>query len=150
MNGNDLIKVLVVLNPNFGCEAVDKIIELVHSGLTKITVYMKYVVDMDPVAGLYIKEEQFTKMRKKGQEIIEQQVKRLQDAGLDVEILPSHFGIATEEILRVEKQIKPDLVVTSAPVLSTFRRLLTGDFSENVVRKAKVPVLTVRPTSASV
>ncbi|MBT4512483.1 MAG: universal stress protein, partial [Chloroflexi bacterium] len=70
----------------------------------------------------------------------------LQAAGLEVEVLPPHFGIAAEEILRTERQIRPDMIIIEAPWLSAFRRLFNRDFSERIVRQAKAPVLTVRPT----
>lgn len=148
MDTNKSVKALIVLTQDSGCLAMGQVIELVRSGLTRTIVYLKYVVDMDPVAGLHIKEEQFDRMREKAQQIVGQQAEELKKAGLEVGILPPHFGIAAEEILRVEEQIEPDVIVIVAPTSSTFKRLLMGrDFSEEVVRTARTPVLTVRPTS---
>lgn len=139
-------KALVVVRPGFSGEGVDRIIDLACSDIGKTKVYLKYVGDMDPVDGLYLDEEYFGKLREKGQAALNPQIRKLQAAGLEVEVLPPHFGIAAEEILRVEKAIKPDVIVTEAPRLSAFRRLFNRDFTERVIRQATAPVLTVRPT----
>ena len=136
---------LVVLRPEFGSKGVDRIIALAHSGLSKAKVFLEYVEDMDPLDGLYVDDAYFDSLRQKGHDILDPQVKRIRDAGLDVEVLPSYFGIAAEEILRVEKQIQPDVVVVDVPQYSAFRRLFNRDFSDEVVRKAKAPVLAIGP-----
>jgi len=139
------LRALVVLSPKAGGEAVDRIMELVESGALKTTVYVKYVVDMDPVLSVYFQDTQFDAMKMEGQRIVDCEANRLRDRGIQVEVLPSHFGIAAEEVLRVEKQIRPDLIVIGAPRTSRVRRLLWADFSTDVVRQAISPVLTVRP-----
>jgi nucleotide-binding universal stress UspA family protein len=146
MNGNEEVKALVVLTPKAGCEAIDRIMEFTNYRLAKYRVYLKYIVDIDPMVGLYFKDDHFDRLRKEGQDIVDHQVERLRDFSVDVEVLPFHFGIATEEILRTEKQIQPDIIIVGAPRTSALKRLLAGDFCEDVVRKANAPVLTVRPS----
>lgn len=148
MIGKNEVKALAVLSPKNGCEAIDRVIEFADSGLAKYKVYVKYVVDIDPIAGLYFKDGQFDRLRKEGQEIVDPQITRLRNCGVDVEVLPFHFGIAAEEILRTEKQIQPDIIVVGATRTSTVRRLLWGDFCEDILRRANTPVVTVRSNGA--
>jgi len=143
-DGSKGVKALVILDPRVSPEAIDRVARFACSGVTKCKVYVKYVVDMDPIAGLYLHDAHFDKMRKEGRDIVGRQVDMLHDSGVDVEVLPSHFGMAAEEILRVEEQMRPDIIVVAAPQASALRRLLQGDFREDVVRKANAPVLTVK------
>lgn len=147
MNGKNEVKALAVLSPD-GCEAIDRVIEFADSGLAKYKVYLKYIVDIDPIAELYFKDGQFDRLRKEGQEIVDPQITRLRNCGVDVEVLPFHFGIAAEEILRTEKQIQPDIIVVGSSRTSTVRRLLWGGICEDMVRQAKTPVLIVRSNGA--
>jgi nucleotide-binding universal stress UspA family protein len=86
----------------------------------------------------------YDELRKRGKEVIDEEVNALQDAGLNPEALPMYFGIAAEEILRTEKRIQPDLIIMGVRGLSTFKKFLVGSVSEEVTRKAKAPVLIVK------
>lgn len=145
MNSDTEVRALVILSPTSGGQAIDRVMEIADSGRRKIKLYLKYVVDMDPVAEVFLDEKHLEGLKKEGRDAIGRQVERLRGCGVDAEVLPPHFGIAAEEILRVEKQIQPDVIVVGAPRTSTVKRLLWGDFCEDVVRQANTPVLTVRP-----
>jgi nucleotide-binding universal stress UspA family protein len=138
------VKALVILDPKISSEAIDRVAKFACSGVAGCKVYVKYVVDMDPIAGLHFHDAHFDLMRKDGREMVDVQASRLRDSGVEVEVLPSHFGMAAEEILRVEEQIRPDVIVVRAPRSPLIRRLLPRDFREEVVQKASAPVLTVR------
>lgn len=56
-------------------------------------------------------------------------------------------GEPVEEILRVAKETKSDLIVLGSHAHTWFGRLMTGDVVEKVANKAKCPVLTVRSPS---
>jgi hypothetical protein len=107
------VKALVILDPKISSEAIDRVAKFACSGVAGCKVYVKYVVDMDPIAGLHFHDAHFDLM-------------------------------AAEEILRVEEQIRPDVIVVRAPRSPLIRRLLPRDFREEVVQKASAPVLTVR------
>ena len=139
-------KALVVVRPGFNGEGVDRIIDLACSDTGKTKVYLKYVVDMDPIDGLYLGENYFDKLREEVQTKLNPEMTKLEGVGLETEVLRPHFSIAAEEILRVEKTVQPDVIVIEAPRLSTFRRLFNRDFTDSVIREAKAPVLTVRHT----
>ncbi len=144
MNDDRAVKALVILSPTASGQAIDRVMEIADSGHRSVKLYLKYVVDMDPVAEVFLDERHLERMKKEGRDTVGRQVERLRGRGVDTEVLPPHFGIAAEEILRVEKQIHPDVIVVGAPRTSTVKRLLWGDFCEEVVRQASTPVLTVR------
>ena len=149
MIARDVVKSLVVLTSDSCTEAVDEVIKLASSSRSKTVVYLKYVEDSDPTLNLYLKKEDFDKKRWQAQEICTEQSKRIMDAGLEVEVLPPYFGIAAEEIARVEKQIGLDIIVIAAPERSTYQRILNGaHFSEDVIRRVMTPTLIIKPAPA--
>ena len=146
----DTAKSLVVLTSDYSKEAVDEIIKLASSGLAGTKVYLKYVEDEDPAIDVYLEKEDFDEKKRMAQEIYEKQSKRITDAGLDVEVLEPHFGIAWEEILRVEKRLGFDIIIIAAPARSIKRRILKGThFSRKVARKAATTTLIVKPSPVS-
>lgn len=134
--------ILVVINQDNGRKAVDECLQLIESGIKNPEVYLFYVVDMDPVAPLVNgSEKMYSELRKKGSEVIDKEVKRLRDRGVELEVFPPHFGIAAEAILRTEKSVQPDLIIMDARGLSTLKKLFMGSISDTVSKKAKAPVL---------
>ena len=149
MIARDVVKSLIVLTSDCYEEAVDEIIKLASSGLYKTLVYLKYVEDSNPAMDLYLKKEDFDEKKKRAQKLCDEQCRKILNAGLNVEVLQPHFGIASEEILRVEKQIGLDIIIIVAPERSIYQRLLRGGhFSEEIVRKAMTPTLVVKPALA--
>ena len=54
-------------------------------------------------------------------------------------------GVAFDQILRVAKRLRCDLIVIATHGRTGLRHVLMGSVAENVVRRAPCPVLTVRP-----
>jgi nucleotide-binding universal stress UspA family protein len=54
-------------------------------------------------------------------------------------------GVPFEQILRVAKRLRCDLIVLATHGRTGLRHVLMGSVAENVVRRASCPVLTVRP-----
>jgi nucleotide-binding universal stress UspA family protein len=50
-----------------------------------------------------------------------------------------------EQILRVAKRLRCDLIVLATHGRTGLQHVLMGSVAENVVRRAPCPVLTVRP-----
>jgi len=149
MIAKDVVKSLVILTSDYCNEAVDEIIKLASSGISKTKVYLKYLEDTDPSMDLFLEKEDFDQKKGRAQDIYDKQSKRITYAGLDVEILKPHFGIASEEVLRLERQLGLDIIIIAAPKRSIYRRILYGaHFSTEVARKAKTPTLVVEPSSA--
>jgi len=150
MIAKDVIKSLVILTSDCYTEAVDEIIQLASSSIIKTKVYLKFLEDTDPSMDLFLKKEDYDEKKGLAQEICDKQSKRIVNAGLDAEILKPHFGIASEEILRVEQQLGLDIIIVAAPGRSIYRKILHGaHFSKKVARTALTPTLIVEPASTS-
>jgi nucleotide-binding universal stress UspA family protein len=57
------------------------------------------------------------------------------------------FGSAAEEIIATANEINSDLIVMGTHGRTGIRRVLLGSTAEHVLRKAKCPVLTIKPKS---
>jgi nucleotide-binding universal stress UspA family protein len=55
------------------------------------------------------------------------------------------FGDPVAEILRDAEQFKADLIAVSTGTRSALGRALLGSVAEQIVRKADVPVMLLRP-----
>jgi nucleotide-binding universal stress UspA family protein len=56
-------------------------------------------------------------------------------------------GVPVDQILRVAKRLRCDLIVLATHGRTGLQHVLMGSVAENVVRRAPCPVLTVRPPS---
>jgi len=139
-------KILVVINPDYGRKAVDTCIKIIQSGINNPEVHLLYTVDMEPVAALdeKLEKKMYDELRSQGGKVIEEEVKKLQNYNVNPEVHPMYFGIATEEILRTEKALEPDLIIMGARGLSTIKKFLMGSISEQVSKKAKAPLLIAK------
>jgi nucleotide-binding universal stress UspA family protein len=75
---------------------------------------------------------------------LEQQVKRIEDAGGTVNNKHLRDGRAAEEIVAVAEEIGAGLIVMGSRGHGRLRRALMGSVSEAVVRHAHCPVTIVR------
>ena len=65
---------------------------------------------------------------------------------LRVHSLLAH-GVPFDQILRVAKRLRCDVIVLATHGRTGLRHVVLGSVAENVVRRAPCPVLTVRPAS---
>lgn len=147
----DTVKSLVILTSDYcNNEAVDEVIKLASSRVAKTIVYLKYLEDSDPSKDSHLEKEDFDERKQQARKIYAKHIKSITDAGLDVEVLKPHFGIASEEILRVERQLGLDIIIIPAPKRSFYKRIWKGvHFSEEISRKAMTPTLIVNPITAA-
>ena len=54
-------------------------------------------------------------------------------------------GVVSEEVLRVARRLRCDLIVLATHGRTGLKHVLMGSVAENVVRRASCPVLIVRP-----
>ena len=90
-------------------------------------------------------EEVAEAMRKDAQEVIDEQVERVQEAG--GKVAEAHLitgGRKDQAIVRLSEEIGAGLIVMGSRGLSGLRRALMGSVSDSVVRHAHCPVLIVR------
>ena len=135
---------LVIRNDADYRKATEEAIQVAMGSNPKI--YLLYAVDVElpPIVSEKVEKQIYDRLRKEGEQIIEECVRKIKDSGIDVEVIGMHFGFAAERILRTEKELKPDLIVLSCRGLSTLKRFLLGSISDEVVNEAKVPVLLVK------
>jgi nucleotide-binding universal stress UspA family protein len=67
---------------------------------------------------------------------------RIRDLRVDAKFVE---GDPADEILRLAREIKPELIVMGTHGRTGLARLLMGSVAEEVVRKSPYPVLTVKP-----
>jgi nucleotide-binding universal stress UspA family protein len=94
--------------------------------------------------GFYAENTYEEEIKQMGQRLLDEQVKRVEEAGGTV--AGAHFRMARpdEGILAVGEDIGTGLTVLGSRGLSGVKRALMGSVSDSVVRHAHCPVLVVR------
>ena len=82
-------------------------------------------------------------LRRQGQEILDEQVKRIRDSGGEVTKAYLRRGRTSNEVIALSKEIEADLLVVGSRGLGTVRRILMGSQSEEIVHHAQVPVIVL-------
>lgn len=88
--------------------------------------------------------DQVQRLRQQAQEVLEPQVARLRELGVEPASAQVRMGRATDEILRLRDEVDADLIVIGSRGLNAFKRVLLGSDAEGVVRHAPCSVLVVR------
>ena len=81
---------------------------------------------------------------KEVQEILDNQVRKIEEGGGTVQEAHLRRGRKDEEIVRVGEEIGAGLIVMGSRGLGGIRRALMGSVSDGVMRHAHCPVLVVR------
>jgi nucleotide-binding universal stress UspA family protein len=82
--------------------------------------------------------------RQEAEELLEEQVGLIQDAGGSVAKAHLREGRAADEIAALAEELETDLVVIGSRGVGTVKCLVTGSVSEGVVHLAPCPILVVR------
>jgi nucleotide-binding universal stress UspA family protein len=86
-------------------------------------------------------------LRREAQEILDQQVRKIEEAGGTVAIAHLKMNERRDEaIVHLAEEIDADLIVIGSRGFGGLRRALLGNVADSVVRHAHCPVLVVRPT----
>jgi nucleotide-binding universal stress UspA family protein len=89
-------------------------------------------------------------LRREAQEILDQQVRKIEEAGGTVAI--AHLKLderRDEAIVHLAEEIGADLIVIGSRGFGGLKRALLGNVADSVVRHAHCPVLVVRPTQGT-
>jgi nucleotide-binding universal stress UspA family protein len=81
---------------------------------------------------------------KEAQQILDEQVKKIEEAGGTVQEAYVRRGRKDQEIVRLAEEIGAGLIVIGSRGRAGVRRALMGSVSDSVVRHAHCPVLVVR------
>jgi nucleotide-binding universal stress UspA family protein len=89
-------------------------------------------------------EDVLREKRRQAQEVLEQQVKSIEESGVSVKETHLLEGRADEEIVALAEEIGAGLIVMGSRGHGRLRRTLLGSVSDAVVRHAHCPVTVVR------
>ncbi len=89
-------------------------------------------------------------LRREAQEVLDQQVRKIEEAGGTVAIAHLKMNERRDEaIVHLAEDIDADLIVIGSRGFGGLRRALLGNVADSVVRHAHCPVLVVRPTQGT-
>jgi nucleotide-binding universal stress UspA family protein len=89
-------------------------------------------------------EEEPVQLEREAQQLLDEQVRRIEQAGGAVKEAHLKLGRADEEILEVAEEIGAGLIVMGSRGRGRITRALMGSVSDSVVRHAPCPVTIVR------
>ena len=89
-------------------------------------------------------------LRREAQTILDEQVRKIEEAGGDVAIAHLKMNERRDEaIVHLAEEIGADLIVIGSRGFGGMKRALMGNVADSVVRHAHCPVLVVRPTGGA-
>jgi nucleotide-binding universal stress UspA family protein len=89
-------------------------------------------------------------LRREAQEILDEQVRKIEERGGDVAV--AHLKLdekRDEAIVHLAEDIDAGMIVIGSRGFGGMRRALMGNVADSVVRHAHCPVLVVRPTGGT-
>jgi nucleotide-binding universal stress UspA family protein len=89
-------------------------------------------------------EDALREQRRHAQEVLDQQVKGIEESGGVVKETHLREGLAEEEIVKLAEEVGAGLIVLGSRGHGRLRRALMGSVSDAVVRHAHCPVTIVR------
>jgi nucleotide-binding universal stress UspA family protein len=96
--------------------------------------------DVPGFAHRFVKRE----LRRQGQEILDEQVRKMEDTGGTVTEAHLRGGRTSDEVVALSDELGVRLLVVGSRELGTVQRILMGSHSEEIVHHARVPVLVLR------
>jgi nucleotide-binding universal stress UspA family protein len=88
----------------------------------------------------YVKRE----LRRQGQEILDEQVRKIEEAGGTVAQAHLRGGRTSDEVIELAEELDVDLLVVGTRGLRGMRRILIGSHSDEIVHRSRRTVLVVR------
>ena len=89
-------------------------------------------------------------LRREAREVLERQVRKIEEAGGTVAIAHLKMNERRDEaIVHLAEEIGADLIVIGSRGFGGLKRALLGNVADSVVRHAHCPVLVVRPTQGT-
>ncbi len=89
-------------------------------------------------------QETFEAIQREAQEILDEQVKKIEEARGSVTEAHLRMGRAAKEIVNLGEEIGAGLIIIGSRGHGGIRRALMGSVSDSVIRHADCPVLVVR------
>ena len=129
--------------------AAMKAVDLAHS--TKARLHVVAVGRTFPTAVYDVYTETgHEDLRREAQEILDEQVRKIEEAGGTVAIAHLKMDERRDEaIVHLAEEIDADLIVIGSRGFGGLKRALLGNVADSVLRHAHCPVLVVRPTEGT-
>lgn len=124
------------------------------SGKTGSELHVAYVALMPnmhlvPERAVYMPEAVFDEVegiaRREGREVLEAEVRKVEEAGGVVAESHPRVGRPDEQMIRLAEELDAGLLVVGSRGFGPLKRVLMGSVSDSIVRHAHCPVLVVRP-----
>ena len=93
-----------------------------------------------PYAHKFVRGE----LKRQGQEVLDEQIRKIEESGGTVAKAHLREGRTSEEVVRLADDLDVGLLLVGSRGMGTVRRILMGSHSEEIVHHAHVPVLVVR------
>jgi nucleotide-binding universal stress UspA family protein len=93
-----------------------------------------------PYAHSFVKKE----LKRQGQEILDEQVKKIEDEGVEVAGAHLREGRISDEVISLSEELSVGLLVVGSRGQGRIGRILMGSHSEDIVHRAHFPVLVLR------
>lgn len=147
MNSSEKGRVILVIDDTeCGRVATERLVFLGRTGF-KADVFLVFGVDLEisPVASYEKEMKIYTSLRLKASKFVDFYKERLEEAGLDVRQVKIIFGSISEEVLRLERLLNPDMIIFGMEKRGFLKRLLHGDPYRDILYETKAPVLVCKP-----
>ncbi len=135
------IRILLATN---GCEDAARATEAAVDLSTRSGSELHLVHVWHDVPGPYGRKFVKRELRRQGQEILDEQVRKIEASGGTVAKAHLRGGRTTDEVVRLSDELGVGLLVVGSRGMRTMRRILMGSHSEAIVHHAHVPVMVVR------
>ena len=91
-----------------------------------------------------LSDAQYERLRQEAQKILDEEVKKIQEAGGTITDAHLRMGRADVEIVRLSQELGAGLLIIGNRGRGTIARILLGSDAESIVRHAHCPVMVVR------
>lgn len=91
-----------------------------------------------------MRDDQLRRFWDDGQELLNEQLRKLVDLGVQEPQHHLRMGRVSDEVLRLRDELKSDLIVVGNRGVNAFSRVLLGSDAEQIMRHAPCPILVVR------
>jgi nucleotide-binding universal stress UspA family protein len=130
-----------------GSAAADRAMEVAVAlrGSSDVAFHVLHVVAISHWSSPSImREDQLRRFWDEGQQLLDEQLTKLADLG--VQEPPQHLrmGRVSDEVLRLRDELNSDLIVVGNRGMNAFSRVLLGSDAEQIMRHAPCPILVVR------
>ena len=121
-------------------QAREAAVDLARKGSSELHLVHVWHDVPSPYAHAFVKRE----LKRQGQEILDEQVTKIKEAGGTVAKAHLKCGRTSDEVIRLSEELGAGLLVVGSRGRGRVRRILMGSHSEDIVHHAHLPVLVLR------